>query len=412
MRSPKTKCFILFLWLLPSLLPAGKPDWGFFGHRQINKLAVFTLPPELGQFYKSHIDFITEHAVDPDKRRYATKHEAVRHYIDIDHWGEQPFDHLPRDRDEVVLKYGRFVAVDVNGDSLFFSRADTAFFPPGKDHHLLDKKNYRWQPELLPAYRRHLKDQYYDDQAVVRGAALEEFFLDAPFGRLDHLIFIDDFSPYGILPYHLEAYYYQLVSAFQKKDRDRILRISTEMGHYLGDASVPLHTTENYNGQMTNQIGIHAFWESRIPELFADRSFEPIIGKARYLVEPRKFFWDLVLESNKLVEDVLRIEKELSVQFASDRQYCYTERLGRTIRTQCEEYALAYKEQMNGMVEDRWRRSVLAIGSVWYSAWLDAGSPDLSEEQWTLSEEESELREKLNNSFKSGAPKGRRHDNF
>ena len=37
-------------------------------------------------FYKEHIEFLTEHAVDPDKRRYAVDGEAQRHYIDIDHY--------------------------------------------------------------------------------------------------------------------------------------------------------------------------------------------------------------------------------------------------------------------------------------------------------------------------------------
>jgi len=59
--------------------------WGFFGHKRINRMAVFTLPPELVGFYKYHIEYITEHAVDPDKRRYAVEGEAPRHYIDIDH---------------------------------------------------------------------------------------------------------------------------------------------------------------------------------------------------------------------------------------------------------------------------------------------------------------------------------------
>ena len=59
-------------------------------------MAVFTLPSELMGFYKKHLDFITEEAVAPDKRRYASKFEAVRHYIDLDHWGEAPFDSLPR----------------------------------------------------------------------------------------------------------------------------------------------------------------------------------------------------------------------------------------------------------------------------------------------------------------------------
>ena len=40
--------------------------------------------------------------------------------------------------------------------------------------------------------------------------------------------------------------------------------------YYVGDAHVPLHTTENYNGKMTGQKGIHGFWESRLPEINAD----------------------------------------------------------------------------------------------------------------------------------------------
>ncbi len=53
------------LFLLTSLVP---PKWGFFGHRRINRMAVFTLPPGLIPFYKKNLEFITEHAVDPDKR--------------------------------------------------------------------------------------------------------------------------------------------------------------------------------------------------------------------------------------------------------------------------------------------------------------------------------------------------------
>jgi hypothetical protein len=44
-----------------------KPDWGFFGHTLINRLAVYTLPDEMIGWYKPNIDYISEHAVDPDK---------------------------------------------------------------------------------------------------------------------------------------------------------------------------------------------------------------------------------------------------------------------------------------------------------------------------------------------------------
>ena len=75
---------------LSSILCASIP-WGFYAHKRVNRYAVFTLPEELVGFYKKHIDHLTEHAVDADKRRYAIKEEAPRHYIDIDHYGENPF---------------------------------------------------------------------------------------------------------------------------------------------------------------------------------------------------------------------------------------------------------------------------------------------------------------------------------
>ena len=67
----KKTTIILFLLGICSTFYGG---WGFFGHKKINRVAVFTIPDsELFQFYKKNIDYLTEHAVDPDKRRYAVK---------------------------------------------------------------------------------------------------------------------------------------------------------------------------------------------------------------------------------------------------------------------------------------------------------------------------------------------------
>ena len=55
--------------------------WGFYAHRKINQYAVFLLPPEMMVLYKPNIGFLEEHAVDPDKRRYAIPEEGPRHYI-------------------------------------------------------------------------------------------------------------------------------------------------------------------------------------------------------------------------------------------------------------------------------------------------------------------------------------------
>jgi len=86
----KTSILALLLSLCPVTLD-DSGEWGFYGHRLINETAVFTLPADLIPLYKSNLQFVRDHAVDPDKRRYASKLEAVRHYIDLDIWGEYPF---------------------------------------------------------------------------------------------------------------------------------------------------------------------------------------------------------------------------------------------------------------------------------------------------------------------------------
>jgi len=40
-------------------------------------------------------------------------------------------------------------------------------------------------------------------------------------------------------------------------------------------------------------------------------------------------------------------------------------------------YSAAYQKMLNRMVERRMRSAILSVGSFWYSAWVDAGQPDL-----------------------------------
>lgn len=340
-------------------------------------MAVFTLPSEMSFFYKKHLEYITEHAVDPDKRRYATKYEAVRHYIDIDHWGSYPFEKIPRDWTDALMQHTLIQVVNLEGDTLSMS-LDTL----GLDLEFLvfrdtiqgrtfavNSKHYRefYIEKILP--------QYYEEDWIVNCQDLKDLFgqpLDCQSAFAG-----ESFSEYGILPYHLEKMQYRLTRAFRQKDVKQILRLSAEMGHYIGDAHVPLHTTENYNGQLTNQLGIHAFWESRLPELFADETYDFFVGPAEYWEQPDQVFWEIVLSSHLLVDSVLQIERRLSERFPRDQQYCYEDRLDATVRTQCEAYADAYHQAMDGMVERQMRKSVRAIGSSWFTAWVNAGQPDL-----------------------------------
>src|SRR5436190_12666259 len=79
--------------------------WGFFAHKKINHLAVFTLPPEMIGFYKKNIEVITESAVNPDKRRYILKEEAPRHFIDLDVYGDSLYGLIHLNWNKAIERY-------------------------------------------------------------------------------------------------------------------------------------------------------------------------------------------------------------------------------------------------------------------------------------------------------------------
>lgn len=303
--------------------------WGFFAHRKINYYAVFLLPPEMMVLYKPNISFIEEHAVDPDKRRYAVADEGPRHYIDIDHYGEYPYPELPRKWEDAIAKFGE----------------DTV------------KMN-------------------------------------------------------GIVPWHLQTMLYRLTNAFKEKNFSRIMKNSAEIGHYIADSHVPLHASSNHNGQLTNQKGIHGFWESRVPELLADAKFDFFIGKAQYIDKPADYIWDRVLESALAADSVLRFERELTQQYGSDRKYSFENRNGVVIRQYSSGFTNAFNDRLNGMVERRMRLSIASTASFWYTAWVNAGQPDLKGMvNQQLSEADLKEFEKLNNSWQNtGKMIGREED--
>ena len=299
--SEKTKKyfgFFLIICLFTAICPilqAANPQWGFWAHRRINRMAVFRLPEEMQYFYKMNIDYLTENAVNPDRRRYAVVGEAERHFIDLDVYGDSALQILPKYWPDAVRKIGE--------DSL----------------------------------RKH-----------------------------------------GIVPWHLQTAAFQLTEAFKAKDAKRILRLSADLGHYVADAHVPLHTTRNYNGQLTNQEGIHAFWESRLPELFAE-DYDLWIGEAKYLDKITNEVWLVVAASHAASDSVFLFEKELTQTFEPDKKFSYELRNNVLTRTYSREFSGRYHQMLKGQVERRMKASVKMVGDIWYTCWVNAGQPDLKE---------------------------------
>lgn len=274
--------------------------WGAWGHKHINRAAVFALPDGMIKFYYNHIDFITEGAVVPDLRRGVLndRSEPPRHYIDIEDFGNIPIDSFPRTTREAYIKY----------DSTFLNKT-------------------------------------------------------------------------GFLPWYIQNLTNKLTQAFQKKSKSEIIFISAELGHYVADAHMPLHTASNYDGQQTNQKGVHALWESRLPDLFGD-DYNFKTEKAKFIADIPAETWRIIAQSHSLETPLLAIEKQNRDQFNKDNLY-KKDASGKNILSYnqpvfSDEYAKQFNTALNGMVEQQLRLSIQDIANYWYTAWVNAGSPDIS----------------------------------
>jgi len=263
--------FRLITILVIVCMPVIAQAWGFFAHEIINRQAVFLLPPEMMMFYRGHIEYLSKHSTDADKRRYVLAAEGPRHYIDMDSYAK------------------------------------------------------------------------------------------------------DSLNTYGILPWHIVRIMQALTKAFIEKNTTKILKLSADLGHYVADAHVPLHTCSNHNGQQTGQEGIHALWESRIPELLADKTFHYWTGKPVYIKDVTSTTWQIVQSSARAADTVLQKEKQLSKRW----QFAYEKRKGKLVRTYSAAYTLAYHNALEGMVELRMCAAIHMVASYWYTAWANAGMPHL-----------------------------------
>lgn len=160
----------------------------------------------------------------------------------------------------------------------------------------------------------------------------------------------DTLRAHGILLWHIQSMYYKLVKAMEEGKSNRVLYLAADLGHYIADAHVPLHTTLNYNGGLTHQHGIHAFWESRLPELFAN-DYHYCVGTATYQSNVLQTAWEAIVYSHAAKDSVLLLEQELSKHFPSDQKYAYESKGQSTVKVYSLGYATAYHKSLNGMVE-------------------------------------------------------------
>ena len=165
------------------------------------------------------------------------------------------------------------------------------------------------------------------------------------------------FEASGQLPWVIEERYRKLVEAFRKGEPRAVAAASGWLCHYIADAQVPLHTTQNRNGKQTAQKGVHQRWETGLLE---GRTLE--LGELRPASPPADLpgaiaTW--ISGSHALVLPLLSADRAASQGAA------------RGAGTRGE---LFWTDQ-RGTVVQQLRRSAESTGDLLLAAWIEAGQP-------------------------------------
>lgn len=188
---------------------------------------------------------------------------------------------------------------------------------------------------------------------------------------------VDTLLKYGYVPYHVIFMKNKLTEAFKLGNRDSILFYAADLGHYISDANVPLHTSINYDGQLTGQKGLHSLWESMVPEIEINNYNLHSKHKARYLKHPEQEIMKAVKHANSLLPDVFSKEKEISATFSDSEKYRVQIRNGKEYKNYKSAFAKAYSAALKNTINNQLINSANLTADFWYTSWVDAGRPNL-----------------------------------
>jgi len=181
----------------------------------------------------------------------------------------------------------------------------------------------------------------------------------------------------GVVPWRVGMDTDSLTMAMKTDDVPLILHLSADLGHYVGDMNVPLHTTQNYDGQMTGNIGVHSRWESGIPEHFGDKYNYAGIDSVFYIKDPVGHAFEILDHSYSLIDKIFNADSLAKIGIPHDSLYHVEKENGRRAYIYSDQYYDKFNSELNGMVESQLRLTIREVASYWYTAWVNAGKPKI-----------------------------------
>ncbi|MBS1517003.1 MAG: T9SS type A sorting domain-containing protein [Bacteroidetes bacterium] len=186
----------------------------------------------------------------------------------------------------------------------------------------------------------------------------------------------------GILPFSIMATTDSVKKYFQLHDYHKAMLHAADLGHYVGDGHQPLHITRNYDGQYTNQSGVHARYETQMinrDTAFITYNFE----NATYIPNINQFVFNFIYNNYRYVDSVLKYD---SIAHAMAQNYSTT-------------YYQIYWQLAGNFTTMLFNNASHFISSLIYTAWVNSGGQTIINSAETTLPENFYLRQNFPNPF-------------
>jgi hypothetical protein len=166
----------------------------------------------------------------------------------------------------------------------------------------------------------------------------------------------------GLLPWQIGVYSAKLTDALKLGRWDDAKLDAAILASYVVEAHDPFNTTENFDGHLTGQTGIDERFGTTLIERFS--SFFPMRpNDASFISDP----------TDHAFEDCLNAHSWLEVILLADRNA----RLAGAGKSYDDEYFDRFYNQSAATLIRQLSDAATDVGSYWFTAWTNAGKPQL-----------------------------------
>jgi hypothetical protein len=255
-----------------------------------------------------------------------------------------------------------------------------AFAWGGTGHKIINRK----APMHLPASMSAFKADSLYYEAHASDADYRKIYTDTSFYAeyLRHYIDIDEYPNFQNLPRNLDsiiALYGRstvrslgtlpwatimvldsLTAQLSRGDLAKAKLTASDLGHYVADGHQPLHCTTNYDGQLTNNTGIHSRYETTMLNTY--QSFIVIaLDSASYISSPLDYVFDYIYYSNSLVDSILAADNYAKIVSGWTGT-----------GTAPSSYYTALWQRTQTYTKALFQKGTVALASLWYTALVNS----------------------------------------